>query len=314
MPKETLIALAGGFLSAIAAMALLAGAPGGMIFVYLSPLPLFMVGLGVGSRAIALGVVAGMLMIWVAGGPMAAGIYAVICALPAWLVVRRVVLSQPAADGSVAWPPMGTVLSGLAGLGAGMVLAASLILDRGTTGGLEDLIAGHLNGTVAAIWPNFSDDDRSIVVGLMTPIFPGTMGAVWVFMSIINGALAQAILVRLGRNLRPTPLMDDLTLPDWSSWALVGAAAAALVGSGDVEYVAKNVAIILAVPFFFLGLAVVHALVRRMAASGILLTGFYVILIVFGGAVLVVAGIGVVEQWIGLRRRLKGGGGRQEDG
>ncbi len=314
MPKETLIALAGGFLSAIAAMAILAGVPGGMVLVYLSPLPLFLVGLGFGTRATALGGVAGLLITGVAGGLMAAAAYTMISAFPAWLVVRWALSSRPAADGSIAWYPIGTALGGLAALAAGMVVAASLILDRGVAGGLEDMIAGHLNGPVSAIWPSLSDPNRDVVVGLLAPVFPGAMGAVWVLMSILNGALAQSILVRLGRNLRPTPSMSDLTLPDWSSWALVGAAAAALVGSGDVEYVAKNIAIILAVPFFILGLSVVHTLAGRMAASGILLAGFYLILLVFGGAILVVAGIGVVEQWIGLRRRLTGGGGGREDG
>ena len=45
MTKQTLIALGGGGLSAILAMAFLAGERGSLFLVYFAPLPLFMVGL-----------------------------------------------------------------------------------------------------------------------------------------------------------------------------------------------------------------------------------------------------------------------------
>lgn len=319
MPKDRWIALAGGIASAAASMAFLSGAPGGMVFVYSAPLPLFLVGLAFGPKAVTVAGITGLFVTWASGDILAMGLYGATSAIPAWLVVQRVMMSRPAADGGVEWYPVGSALSWLALLGTGMVLAAAFPAGSGLSGsmdtgqGLEALIIEHLDGTFAVMLPSLPDSNRETIVGLMAPIFPGVMGVIWVAMTILNGSLAQAILVRLERNLRPTPSFAGLTLPDWASWPLVGAAALALVGSGEVEYLARNAAIILSIPFFMLGLAVVHTLIRRMGLPGIVLTGFYLILLVFSGASLLIAGIGIVEQWVGLRRRLTGPGNGQEE-
>ncbi|MCU0894410.1 MAG: YybS family protein, partial [Rhodospirillales bacterium] len=112
---------------------------------------------------------------------------------------------------------------------------------------------------------------------------------------------------------RPTPEWSKLTVPDWFAWPLVGAAAISLVTGGDAQYLARNAAMILAVPYFFLGLTVVHALARRSAVKGLLLGVFYVVLVLFtlvAGAI--VAGLGMIEQWVGLRERIASPPGRKE--
>ena len=60
---------------------------------------------------------------------------------------------------------------------------------------------------------------------------------------------------------------------------------------------------VFATPYFLLGLAVVHSLARRVSYTGPLLVVFYLVIVVSLWATLVVAGIGVVEQWYGLRGR-----------
>jgi len=212
-------------------MAFLSGAPGGMMFVYLAPLPLFLVGLAVGPTATIIAGITGLIVTWVAGGILAMGLYGATSAVPVCVVVQRIMTSRPAADGSVEWYPIGSALGWLALLGAGMVVAAAIPAGAGLSGtmdnggGLETLIIKHLDGTFAAMLPSLPESNREAIIGLMAPIFPGAMGVVWVAMTILNGTLAQAILVRMEKNLRPTPSFADLSLPDWTSWPLVGAAA-----------------------------------------------------------------------------------------
>jgi len=110
----------------------------------------------------------------------------------------------------------------------------------------------------------------------------------------------------MGRNLRPSPAYAETTLPQWVSWPLVAAAALSLVGSGDIQFLGRNLAMVLAVPFFFVGLAVVHALARRVAYKGLILISFYVVLVLSGWAMVAVAGIGIAEQWFGVRNRFAG--------
>jgi hypothetical protein len=60
------------------------------------------------------------------------------------------------------------------------------------------------------------------------------------------------------------------------------------------------------------GLAVVHVWTRRWPARMVTLTGCYLLLLVFGWPVLLVAGLGFMEQWLLLRRHVAGGTGQEE--
>ncbi len=97
-------------------------------------------------------------------------------------------------------------------------------------------------------------------------------------------------------------------------------AADALLGPGELEYIGRNLVIILAVPFFFLGLAVIHALARRAVPMAMLLAVFYFVfygLLLFTGwaAMMAVAAIGLIEQWGGgLRRRFADSDENRENG
>ena len=305
MSKDTLIALGGGGLSAVASLAFMSGTPGALIFVYLAPLPLLTVGLGFGPLAVTMGGISGLLIVGLLGGVMTAGLFGLLHALPAWLVTRQALLQSPAPDGGMNWYPAGFILSSLAALGAAFFVLTALATS-GAGGGLKMAVSAYLDQVFAYMAPSLPIEERGHVVATLTPAFPGALVASWVVMMAINGIFAQGILVRLGRNLRPSPALADLELPDWLSWFLVGSAVIALLGSGAVEYVGRNTVMILAIPYFFLGLAVIHGLAGRVSSTGMILTAFYLILLVSGWAIFTVAGLGLLEHWFGLRRRLGG--------
>ena len=62
--------------------------------------------------------------------------------------------------------------------------------------------------------------------------------------------------------------------------------------------------IALCVPFCLAGLAVLHAAARRLRHPSTVLVGFYTLAGLFGWPFLVVAVLGLLESWLGLRRRL----------
>ena len=73
-------------------------------------------------------------------------------------------------------------------------------------------------------------------------------------------------------------------------------------------FVGANMVPILAVPYFFVGLSIVHCYARPSSQRTLWLTLFYVVLIMFGFlAMLLVTGLGFAETWLGLRRRKAGG-------
>ncbi len=173
--------------------------------------------------------------------------------------------------------------------------------------GVASMVVGFktlLETTLSVAAPTIGDADRQTVASYLAPMFIGMTAATWLLMMTVNGVLGQWLLARRGWALRPTPRWSDLSLPDWMSWVLVGAAALAVFGSGDVEYLARNLVIIFVTPFFFLGLAVVHTLSRPIPARGVVLAAFYVALVLFLLFVgVAVAGLGVIEQWVGIRSR-----------
>ncbi|MFQ5765515.1 MAG: DUF2232 domain-containing protein [Rhodospirillales bacterium] len=310
MPKEMLIAVGAGVVSSIAAAAFLNQVPGGMFFGYLASLPLFMAGLAIGPKAVAIGGAVGFMATGLLAGGLAAGVFAMVQVLPAWLVVKQMLLQRSGgAAGAVDWFPAGEVLCWLTLLAAAM-LALAALAGSGDEG-IMTVVTTNLDHFLESVAPAMDEGRQATMVATMAPLFPGAVGVSWVVMTIVNGTLAQGLLVRTGHNLRPSPAYANLALPQWMSWPLIGSAVLALVGSGELEYTGRNLAMILALPYFFLGLAVVHSWTRRLAFTGVALAVFYTVLVIWGWAMLAVAGIGVLEQWGGLRQWFGGSGGGQ---
>ncbi len=301
--KNILMAVGGGSLSAVASLAFLSGVPGGLLFVYFAMLPIFMVAFSMGTTAVSIAALSGIVIAGTLGDSVTAAAYGAFHALPAWFISRQSLASYQTQDGSIAWRTPGAVLSSLSVLCAVMMIFGALLFSNITTMGIEQGINTILREAFAQVIPNMDNEELAQMIGTMASIFPGVMGGSWVIMIVINTVLAQSFVVRMDKNIRPTPSYLNMDLPQWAAWPLVISAAASLILSGDANYIAQNSAIILATPFFFLGLSVIHWAVRRISFSVALLSFFYLIMIMSGWAILLVAGIGMIEQWAGIRSR-----------
>ena len=303
MQRDILIAVSGGILSAIASMTIVLGLPGALLFAYLAPLPLIMVGLALGLRMATIASAAGFVVAGILGSTFNAGLYGLIYAVPGVLVVRYALSLEAQADGTSKWASPGLVLSWLSILAAGLFTAAVIIVFEAETG-IEDEIYGKLSQVFAVMVPNLDEGQRTIIVSSLAAIFPGALGTSWIIMIAANATLAQRLVTKLGKNLRPTPPYRGLTLPDWISWFVVGSASLALIGSGDLEYMGRNLVMIMATPFFFVGLAIIHSVARYVNFPMAMLLGTYLALLMSSWAAVVVASVGIVEQWYNLRQRL----------
>lgn len=314
MSKEMLIAISGGALSGFASLAFLSGMPGALLAVYLAPLPMLLVGLDHGAKPAAIAGVSGTAVTVIAGGALSGGLFAVIHAFPAWIIVRQALLKRTGDDGStVEWYPAGAILCILSALGGGMMLVAT-VWSLGEGGGLHGAVQAYLDQVFAYLMPTLEEAARGDLVQHLSPLFPGYLGTSWVVMAAVNASIAMAILTRVKRIERPKAKLADLELADWMSWFLIAAAAVALLGQGELEFLGRNVALVLAVPFFFLGLSVVHNLARHVAFPGMLLSAFYLVLFLSGWIAMVVVAAGLTEQWVGLRWRFNNTGpGRNND-
>lgn len=302
MLQTAMMAIGGGVLSAVVSLMAMTGAPGGMLLAYFSPLPLMLVGLGLGSAAIPIAVVAGIGVVAGFGGIAAAGVYGGLHAVPSLLVVRQALTRRPGdASDPALWYPPGGILTALSVFCAVVIVIGALFAG----GGIEAGVRHVMDEAMRTAAPDLPAADRAAVVAQIAPVFVGAAGAMWVLMIAINAVLAQGLLAGRRWNRRPSPRWSELALPEWFAWPLVTAAVVGLLAAGDARYVARNLVLVFAVPYFLVGLAVLHTLARRTAAKGLLLVTYYVLLaFAFPAVAGATAAAGMLEQWLGIRRRL----------
>ena len=271
-----------------------------MILVYLTQLPLFFAGLWFGVAAAAIAGLSGAAVLFAASDLLAAAIFAALNAVPVVVLVRQALLARRDSEGAVVWYPPGRLTLWVAGLGIGGIGVALVLL-----GGPESLQA-TLRDVISRALDRLSENslpDRDRVAATLAALIPGIAAASWMVMAIINAALAQGLLARFGLAWRPSPDLAQLGLPRWLTAGLGLAAAATLVG-GTWRFLGINLIIALSVPFCLGGLAVLHAAVRRLPHPGMALIAFYMLAGMFGWPLLAAAALGLVEAWLGLRRRL----------
>lgn len=313
MQRNVLIAVGSGGVSALASVAFLGGVPGGIIFVYVASLPLFLVGLSGGPIMAGIASFSGIIASAILGGIFAAVIYAVAHGFPAWLVNRQALLREVvdndgkavglSTQGTGDWYPLGNIAATLFLFGAAMMVVSGHTLAGNVDGGLSALVRDHLTTTMQIMAPNVDESLRTLMVETLHPLFPGAMAASWIGMVAINALVAQAILRRSDRNLRPQAGTGTFDLPHWAAWPLIAAAAVALVSDGEISYYARNAAIVLATPYFLLGVVVVHGVTRRLSFRPVALLAFYLMLLISTWALVIVAALGMLEQWAELRLR-----------
>lgn len=304
------IAAAAGFISAALYLSVILGSPGAFLLAYLAPLPLFLAGLGLGfSGVVVAGAVASLAVLIAGGSLIAGGLYFAIEALPVAVLVQRALLSRPTGNGDLEWYPPGLLVTWLIGMAA-LLVTVFWLAFAGTEGGLSGTVEKFLTLGFSAMLeagePGAEAVQRQQTIGTIAALFPGLAAASWIVMLAINGVLAQGLLSRFGRNLRPSPRMADTVLPNRLLVALMVLAVVGLVAPDGFGYIGRNLTAVLAVAYLFAGLAVVHAFMARWTARQVMMVAVYVMMILFGWPVILVIVLGVVDQLFGLRRRFAG--------
>ena len=304
MLRFGLIAAGAGVLSALLYLSVVLGQPSAMLLAYLAQLPLFAVALGMGGLAGVTATGSAAVVVSLVGGVIAGGLFLIVSGVPVMVVGRKALLNRQDADGKTEWYPLGLLVTWMVGMGAGAFVVAGALLSTSTEG-LEASIRSFLGLGVDRLMASAAEADRQRILDAIVPWFPAAVVMSWLAMVAINAALAQGVLARFGRNLRPSPELADIELPGLLTIVLGIAGAAAVVGPDALGFIGRNLFLILLVPFFFLGLGVVHAVARKFSPQKpFILVAAYAAMLLLGWPVALVAGLGLFDQWLGLRRKL----------
>ena len=256
-------------------------------------------GLSIGAKGVIYAGVSGILVSFILGQGLAIIPFMAASLIQALVICTYFLGHKSKSKGEVEWRPLGTVLAYLIGLGAVLLCCIGFWAEQHSS--FEALVVSNLGQALNSLAPGLPDQIYNATLNSISPLFPGMAISSWIIMNIVNAILAQWCLVRANSNLRPTPKYSDIKVPEWSSIAFVVMCALTLIASSNWGYTFTNVALILAIPFFLLGLAVAHKFLERARFSGFLTAAFYMSLMISGWTSLIITFIGAIEQWFGLR-------------
>jgi len=341
--KPTFLAISAGVASGLLVLASFSGASIAAAYLTLVlPLPMLVAGLGLGTRKALIAIASGLVVTSLVS-PTTGMAFALMFGLPVWLIVR-LTLTGPfgtireapehigpyvqegpmtqstlqdrllgrvqdwggesgQAPRDIGWFPAGHITAVITVLAGTYIVAVAVMTS--SHGGLEQAATAYLTQVADIVAGAQGQEVLNNAIKRAIPLFPGSVSAFWALSLLCNAIIAQGLLAKGGRNLRPTPRLREFALPDWLSWAWVASALIALIAPAEMEYIGRNLALVLVVPFFFLGLAVVHKLAGMTPLPSALLSLIYVVMIFSGWFVLVIAGLGILEQWVGLMARME---------
>lgn len=323
----TSYAVGAGILSGLLYGGIFGGAAGGLLFGYFAPLPLFALGLACGVGASVTASAFGALIALLLGGSFGVGFYVLVNVAPVILLLRRALAADPggpsggatgagartgtesgAGAAPVAWYPPGRLLVWMSAVAAALLGAfwlAALGLESGAHGVVDQFVARMTDVGDGPFRPGADDDGSAVAFQAIVGVFPGVLLASWMIMVIINGLLAQGLVARFGRPVRPSPGMSDLRVADWIGAAFTGTLAGGLLVPGPFDFLLQNLAVVLAIPCFFSGLAVVHAFTKRFEGRLPVLVGFYALMLLTVWPVALLVAVGAADPWLDLRQRLR---------
>jgi hypothetical protein len=292
-----LLAIVSGLVSAGLAASGEIGSLPRMLLLAVVPLPLFATGLSAGALSCLAAGLAGAVAVTVGLGSIAGAVYLGAAAAPTAILVRRALRPVRQGDAAPAWRTGGGILLWLTALGLLGVVA----------------LIGYLkvfeNGLPAMIAERFELEPGS--AAMVARIAPGFAAALWMGLMALNGGAAEWVLARLDRAIRPPPDIRKLGLPLWVGPILmVTGLAGAVLRHGTVGMICLNSAIVLIVPFAFLGLAVIHAVAGTRPGGSALVLAVYVVLLatpaLFGWRAMLLlalglAGLGSADQLMDFR-------------
>ncbi len=308
LQKSKLVAIGGGILSAMCLMAPTA-VPNNtwlLILACFANLPIFMVGLGYGIYpAILTCLVATLALISAIGSIEGASviqgglIFVTLSAVPVCLLVRQSLLKTTLSNNQTSWYPVSYLLIGLVISAIALQFVTSIVFNYTGISNVE-----NLHADIEKLSSHNANEIYQ-AIGRIMPYVSGIIASSWMLMLIINGVIAQKVLQLINRNLRPMPSLTEINLPNILTIVLAtcGLIAAVLAGN-SVGMLAANTAVILTVPFLLVGMCTVHLLCNTASNKKILLlVPFYLFIIIFPVAILLIILMGIFEPWLKLRAR-----------
>ena len=262
-------------------------------------LPVAYVGLAYGVSQAAMVAVAAALLTGVMISPALAIIFTIMFLAPTLFLVRQALLSRRNADGASFdfYPLERIVLLALGMTGIATILVFSIFSGAENAGGMPQSFANamaaspEIKQALSQVYNLSSGADMLRVANLI--IITGF--ASWPLLLLGNLQIAQSLLVRFGKNLRPQVDYERMSLPVWLVALMLALLVPVIIASGWVATLAATLAGLVLAAYFLLGLAIIHAISRPWNGRGLILGALYFLIFVMAWVIIPVALMGLLD-------------------
>ncbi|OUR76667.1 hypothetical protein A9Q83_13950 [Alphaproteobacteria bacterium 46_93_T64] len=274
----------------------------------LSVIPLFIAGLGWGLTGGVVSVVTGAVVAAAFIAPLFSLTYVLTCGLPVLAITRQSLLWREENE-KIFWYPVSNLFGVwvLVSITLSCMAIALLYMNEE----LRNALITQFDQIIPQLQKQggvFATVTAEKVVWLMPQFF----GPFWGIVLMMGGCLAQGVLVRFKKNVRPSPEFSGLKMPKWVAIVTIGVF---VFGTffNVAEPIIGAVVLTLEIVFFLQGIGVIHRVSRSWKFRSAMLAAVYLIMILMFWPVLVVALLGLVDSWVGFRERLDAIPSQEED-
>jgi len=265
----------------------------GFVFLFLPTLPLFYLGLGKNSEKLSIAIgVASMIIALSMGLPMGL-LFLIFLGFPVSYVSKHS-LRRRVQGTQVQWLPVGNIIISLMLYGCGLVAFIALYYMSQDTS-LPKILSANIHTAFADLGDDYSDVIETLSGELSFLTFPVTLW-LWAILLYGHAWLANRLLTRRGASLRPDFSVQIFTIPGWMLSLLGICALASLIGSESVSFLGKSTILSLMLPYFFLGISLMHNACKALPSRRILLFFVYFMIVSQFWPALILAAVGLWHQ------------------
>ncbi|MBV8061303.1 MAG: DUF2232 domain-containing protein [Alphaproteobacteria bacterium] len=306
--KHLVAAILAGAVSASLLVVALSHAETAIFFVaYIVSIPLYMAAMGIGALGGLIASFSGMASLLATQPLNIPFIYAFSYAVPATIVGALVMFTRK---------PRGETIP-VVGLSEGHLLTAITVypclvfvtvvgLTMSHPGGLLALTTEAFHAITDQLGSHFSADQVTLLKSILDRlalVTPALAAYAWIIVNIMAVGLAQHALMNFKWNKRAPFRLQELQVPVPLIYAVALTGVIGSFAPAPFDYIDSNLSLILGLPFMFVGFAVVHAWAATKPRGVFFLIAFYALISLFVWLVLLVALLGVIDQWAHFRQR-----------
>ncbi|MEO1207048.1 MAG: DUF2232 domain-containing protein [Pseudomonadota bacterium] len=311
MTKLLAASILAGIIAAIAFASATTGPAFTRFLLFLvTPLPIFMVGLGIGWRAAAISAAAGGITLALLGNIQIGALFTVSQMIPGVILSYLALLNRPITDDAgrpaVEWYPVGRLILWASGIGSGIAITTLALLGN-SMDRLREELRGLIEKFMTAQLEAMGDgqslkpEDLDRITDVALQMLPAIMAISVMGALLFNLWLAGRIARAAGQLTRPWPDLAAFTFPPLTQVAFAVALGVGFI-SGTIGLMGSAVAGSLFFAYILMGLAIIHYTSRGNAWRWVILWLVYFSLIFANGITLLIALLGVLERFSPIRR------------